>query len=64
MSRKSKIDALEKVKIVEQYLNGEIGQKGAAKIWGVNKRSVQDCLVSVIIMIMIMLLLWIHLIRR
>ena len=42
MSRKSKIDALEKVKIVEQYLNGEISQKGAAKVCGVNKRSVQD----------------------
>ena len=64
MSRKSKIDAAKKVKIIEQHLNGERGQKGAAKIWGVNKRSVQDCLVSVIIMIMIMLLLWIHLIRR
>lgn len=62
MSRKSKIDAAKKVKIIEQHLNGELGQKGAAKIWGVNKRSVQDCLVSVIIMIM--LLLWIHLIRR
>ena len=42
MSRKSKIDALKKVKIVEQYLNGEISQKGAAKVCGVNKRSVQD----------------------
>ena len=42
MSRKSKIDALEKVKIVVQYLNGEISQKGAAKVCGVNKRSVQD----------------------
>ncbi len=42
MSRKSKIDALEKVKIVEQYLNGEISQKGAAKVCSVNKRSVQD----------------------
>ena len=40
MSRKSKIDALEKVKIVVQYLNGEISQKGAAKVCGVNKRSV------------------------
>ena len=46
MSRKSKIDAAKKVKIIEQHLNGELGQKGAAKIWGVNKRSVQDCLVS------------------
>ena len=42
MSRKSKIDALKKVKIVEQYLNGEISQKGAAKVCGVNKRSFQD----------------------
>lgn len=42
MSRKSKIDAEEKIKIVEQYLNGEVSQKSAAKICGVNKRSVQD----------------------
>lgn len=42
MSRKSKIDAVNKVKIVEQYLNGELSQKGAAKKCGVNKRSVQD----------------------
>ena len=42
MSRKSKIDAAEKLEIVEQYLNGELSQKGAAKICGVNKRSVRD----------------------
>lgn len=42
MSRKNKIDAVKKVKIVEQYLNGELSQKGAAKKCGVNKRSVQD----------------------
>ena len=42
MSRKSKIDAVKKIKIVEQYLNGELSQKGAAKICGVNKLSVQD----------------------
>lgn len=42
MSRKSKIEVLEKIKIVEQYLNGEISQKEAAKVCGVNKRSVQD----------------------
>ena len=42
MSRKSKIDAEEKIKIVEQYSNGEVSQKNAAKICGVNKRSVQD----------------------
>lgn len=41
MSRKSKIDAVKKVEIVEQYLNGELSQKGAAKMCGVNKRSVQ-----------------------
>ena len=38
MSRKSKIDAVKKVEIVEQYLNGELSQKGAAKMCGVNKR--------------------------
>ena len=42
MSIKSKIDAVKKVKIVEQYLNGEFSQKDAAKMCGVNKRSVQD----------------------
>ena len=42
MSRKSKIDAVKKVEIVEQYLNGELSQKGDAKKCGVNKRSVQD----------------------
>ena len=35
MSRKSKIDAVKKVEIVEQYLNGELSQKGAAKMCGV-----------------------------
>ena len=41
--QKSKIDdAVKKVEIVEQYLNGELSQKGAAKMCGVNKRSVQD----------------------
>lgn len=44
MSRKSKIDAIEKVKIIERYLNGEISQKGAANVCGVNKRSAQDWL--------------------
>lgn len=38
MSRKNNIDVLEKVKIVEQYLNREINQKGAAKVCSVNKR--------------------------
>lgn len=32
----------EKVKIVEQYLNGEISQKDAVQACKVNKRSVQD----------------------
>ena len=41
MSRKSKIDAVKKVEIVEQFLNGELSPKGAAKMCGVNKRSVQ-----------------------
>lgn len=40
MSRKSKIDAVKKVEIVEKYLNGELSQKDAAKMFGVNKRSV------------------------
>ena len=40
MSRKSKIDAVKKIKIVEQYLNGELSQKGAAKICDVNKRHI------------------------
>ena len=32
MSRKSKINAVEKIKIVEQYLNGTISQIEAAKL--------------------------------
>ena len=31
MSRKSKIDAVKKVEIVEQYLNGELSQKRRCK---------------------------------
>ena len=42
MSRKSKIDTAKKVEIVERYLNGELSQKGTAKMCGVNKRSVRD----------------------
>ena len=42
MSRKSKIDAVKKIEIVEQYLNGELSQKSAVKMCGVNKLSVQD----------------------
>ena len=38
MSKKSKVDALEKAKIVKQYLNEEIIQKDAAKVYGVNRR--------------------------
>ncbi len=34
MSRKSKIDPAVKVKIVEQYLNGEIGLRQASKNLG------------------------------
>ena len=33
---------VKKVEIVEKYLNRELSQKGAAKMCGVNKRSVQD----------------------
>ena len=32
MSRKSKIKATEKVKIVERYLNGELSQRGPQKL--------------------------------
>lgn len=42
MSRKSKIEAVEKVKTVERYLKGEISQRTAAQICKVHKRSVQD----------------------
>lgn len=34
MSRKSKIDPIEKVKTVEQYLNGEISIRQAGKLIG------------------------------
>ena len=37
---KSKIDAEEKVKIVEQFLNGTISQIEAAKLYGVSSRSI------------------------
>ena len=41
MSRKSKIDPVEKVKIVERYLNGEIGIRQAGKIANKAYQSVQ-----------------------
>jgi transposase-like protein len=42
LSRKSKIEAVDKVKIVERYLNGEISQRTASQICKVHRRSVQD----------------------
>jgi len=41
MFRKGKVDPVEKVKIVEQYLNGEIGIRQAGKISNVAYQSVQ-----------------------
>ncbi len=41
MSRKSKIDPVEKVKIVERYLNGKIGIKQAGRIANTAYQSVQ-----------------------
>ena len=41
MSRKSKIDPVEKVKIVERYLNGEIGLNQSGKELGITHQSVQ-----------------------
>ena len=35
MSRKSKINPIEKVKTVERYLNGEIGMRQAGKELGI-----------------------------
>ena len=43
MSRKSKINSAEKVKIVEQYLNGEIGMRQASKELSINHKSIQEC---------------------
>jgi transposase-like protein len=42
MPRKSKIDPVEKVKAVEQYLNGEVGIKQAGKEYGVDCKSFQN----------------------
>lgn len=47
MSRKSKIDPVEIVKMVEHYLNGEVGITQAAKLAEVNHKSFQawmDCI--------------------
>lgn len=41
MSRKSKIDPVEKVKIVERYLNGTISLREAGKIANITYQSVQ-----------------------
>ena len=41
MSRRSKIDPVEKVKIVERYLNGEIGMRQAGKELGVDPKCIQ-----------------------
>lgn len=41
MSRKSKIDPVVKVKIVEQYLNGELSIKQAGSILGIAYQSIQ-----------------------
>ena len=41
MSRKSKIDPVEKVKIVERYLNGKIGIRQAGRIANTTYQSVQ-----------------------
>ena len=41
MSRKSKINPIEKVKTVERYLNGEIGIRQAGRELGVNHTSIQ-----------------------
>lgn len=41
MSRKSKIDPIVKVKIVEQYLDGEIGLSQASKKLGVASQSIR-----------------------
>ena len=42
MSRRSKINPIEKVKIVEGYLNGEIGIRQAGKELGVAYQSIQE----------------------
>ena len=42
MSRKSKINPIEKVKTVERYLNGEIGMRQAGRELGANHTSIQS----------------------
>ena len=42
MFRKSKIEAVEKVKIVERYLAGEIGIRQAGKELGVDHHSIRN----------------------
>lgn len=42
MSKRSKIDPVEKVKIVERYLNGEIGMRQAAKELGVTHQCIRS----------------------
>ena len=44
MSRKSKIDPIVKVKIVEQYFDGEIGLSQASKKLGVASQSIRKCI--------------------
>lgn len=44
MSRKSKIDPVEKVKIVERYLAGEIGICQAGRELGVNHQTIRNWL--------------------
>ena len=41
MSKRSKIDPVEKVKIVERYLNGEVGMSQAGKELGVDPKSIE-----------------------
>ena len=41
MSRKSKINPIEKIKTVERYLNGEIGIRQAGKELGIAYQSIQ-----------------------
>jgi len=42
MSRKSKLEPVEKVKIVERYLNGEIGIRQAGRELGIAHQSIQQ----------------------
>ena len=42
MSRKSKLEPVEKVKIVERYLDGEIGIRQAGRELGIAHQSIQQ----------------------